>query len=147
MNSLAVEILLAEDDEVYIALIRRVLRDTKNVNLLCGVRDGEEALAYLHREGRYGNAPRPHIVLLDINMPRKNGFEVLDEMKADRRLNRIPVVMVTTSCSDEDRENAYEKGAHSFICKPLSFDKFTDFTQSILEVVGTSINDTIATRS
>ena len=84
----------------------------------------EEALAYLRRQGEYQNARMPGLILLDINMPRKNGFEVLNEMKADPALVHIPVIMLTTSDNEADVVKSYAKGACSFITKPMDFDKF-----------------------
>jgi CheY-like chemotaxis protein len=88
------------------------------------VRDGEEAMAYLQRQGEYHDAKIPGLILLDINMPKKNGFEVLKEIKADAHLRHIPVVMLTTSESEHDIVKSYAKGACSFITKPMDFDKF-----------------------
>ena len=88
------------------------------------MRDGEEALSYLRRKDKYQYAQRPGLILLDINMPRKNGFEVLHEMKADPGLSHIPVIMLTTSESEADVVKSYAKGACSFITKPMNFDKF-----------------------
>jgi len=120
------EILLVEDNEDDILLEQEALADAKLVNLLSVVRDGEEALAYLRRQGKYQNARVPGLILLDINMPKKNGFEVLSEVKADPALMHIPVVMLTTSDSEADIVKSYARGACSFITKPMDFDKFRD---------------------
>ena len=120
------EILLVEDNEDDILLEQEALADAKLVNLMSVVRDGEEALAYLRRKGEYQNARVPGLILLDINMPKKNGFEVLNEIKADPALMHIPVVMLTTSDSEADIVKAYARGACSFITKPMDFDKFRD---------------------
>jgi len=120
------EILLVEDNEDDILLEQEALADAKLVNLLSVVRDGEEALAYLRRQGKYQNARVPGLILLDINMPKKNGFEVLSEIKADPALMHIPVVMLTTSDSEADIVKSYARGACSFITKPMDFDKFRD---------------------
>ena len=120
------EILLVEDNEDDILLEQEALADAKLVNLMSVVRDGEEALAYLRREGKYQTARVPGLILLDINMPKKNGFEVLNEMKADPALKHIPVVMLTTSDSEADIVKSYARGACSFITKPMDFDKFRD---------------------
>ncbi len=120
------EILLVEDNEDDILLEREALADAKLVNLMSVVRDGEEALAYLRRQGEYQNARVPGLILLDINMPKKNGFEVLNEIKADPALMHIPVVMLTTSDSETDIIKSYAQGACSFITKPMDFDKFRD---------------------
>jgi CheY-like chemotaxis protein len=124
MNTQPMEILLVEDNEDDILLEQEALADAKLVNLMHVVRDGEEALSYLRRQGQYQDAQRPGLVLLDINMPRKNGFEVLNEMKADATLMHIPVVMLTTSDNEADVVKSYAKGACSFITKPMDFDKF-----------------------
>jgi CheY-like chemotaxis protein len=126
MKSKPMEILLVEDNEDDILLEEEALADAKLVNLMHVVRDGEEALAYLRRQGKYRNAQMPGLVLLDINMPKKNGFEVLNEMKKDPALAHIPVVMLTTSDSEADIIKSYAKGACSFITKPMNFDTFKD---------------------
>jgi CheY-like chemotaxis protein len=118
------EILLVEDNEDDIVLEQEALADAKLVNLMYVVRDGEEALAYLRREGKYQDAKIPGLILLDINMPKKNGFEVLNEIKSDPNLRHIPVVMLTTSESERDIVTSYANGACSFITKPMDFDKF-----------------------
>lgn len=120
------EILLVEDNEDDIVLEQEALAEARLVNLMHVVRDGEEAMAYLRRQGAYRNARTPGLVLLDINMPKKNGFEVLHEMKADPALSHIPVVMLTTSESEADVVKSYARGACSYITKPMDFDKFRD---------------------
>lgn len=120
------EILLVEDNEDDIVLEREALTEAKLVNLMSVVRDGVEAMAYLRREGKYKNARVPGLILLDINMPRKNGFEVLNEIKDDPALMHIPVVMLTTSDNEADVIKSYAKGACSYITKPMDFDKFRE---------------------
>ena len=129
MNTQPMEILLVEDNEDDILLEQEALADAKLINLMHVVRDGEEALSYLRRQGRYQDAQRPGLILLDINMPRNNGFEVLNEMKADPALMHIPVIMPTTSESEADVVISYAKGACSFITKPMDFDKFGEVVQ------------------
>ena len=124
MDPQPMEILLVEDNEDDILLEREAIADAKLVNLMFVVRDGEEALAYLRREGNYHHAQMPGLILLDINMPKKNGFEVLHEIKADPALMHIPVVMLTTSDSESDIVKSYANGACSFITKPMDFNKF-----------------------
>ena len=126
MNTQPMEILLVEDNEDDILLEQEALSEAKLVNLMHVVRNGEEAMAYLRCEGNYQNARMPGLILLDINMPKKNGFEVLNEMKADPALIHIPVVMLTTSDNEADVVKSYAKGACSFITKPMDFGKFTD---------------------
>jgi CheY-like chemotaxis protein len=116
-------ILVVDDNEDDVILLEESLKDQPAVQLLRIARDGEEALAYLRREGEFCGAPRPGLVLLDINMPRKNGFEVLSEMKDDPALRAIPVVMLTTSHRDADIIEAYSGGACSFVSKPVNFDR------------------------
>ncbi len=119
----SLDILVVDDNEDDVLLLQESLRDEPGVNLLHAVRDGEEAMSFLRRQGIYAAAPRPGLVLLDINMPKKNGFEVLSEMKDDPQLRGIPVVMLTTSNRDTDILNAYDCGACSFVTKPVSFDR------------------------
>jgi CheY-like chemotaxis protein len=126
VNTEPMEILLVEDNEDDILLEQEALADAKLVNLMYVVRDGDEAIAYLRREGKYHDAKVPGLILLDINMPKKNGFEVLNEIKADPALVHIPVVMLTTSDSEADIVKSYAKGACSYITKPMDFDKFQE---------------------
>jgi CheY-like chemotaxis protein len=126
MSTQPMEILLVEDNEDDILLEQEAIADAKLVNLMFVVRDGEQAMAYLRRQGEYQNAQTPGLVLLDINMPKKNGFEVLNEIKADPALMHLPVVMLTTSDSEADIVKSYAKGACSFITKPMDFDKFRE---------------------
>jgi len=124
MTNQQVEILLVEDNEDDIVIIQEVFADIKLASIVNTVRDGEEALAYLWRKGKYKVARMPDIVLLDINMPKKNGFEVLEEMKKDPRLQSLPVIMLTTSHREEDVVRSYEKGACSYIHKLVDLDQF-----------------------
>ena len=124
MKEEPVEILLVEDNEDDIVLIHEAFAEAKLVNILNTVRDGEEALAYLRHEGRYKFARRPALILLDINMPKKNGFEVVEAMKADPRLQSIPIIMLTMSDREDDILRAYAGGACSYICKPVDLDQF-----------------------
>jgi CheY-like chemotaxis protein len=114
-----VEILLVEDNEDDIVLTQEAFGEARLVNVLHIVRDGEEALAFLRRQGPYREATRPGLVLLDIAMPRKDGFEVLHELKADPDLRSLPVVMLTTSTREEDVVRSYTEGACSFVSKPV----------------------------
>ena len=118
-------ILLADDDEEDRMLAASALEASRVVNDLRFVEDGEDLLAYLYRRGRYaepGSAPTPGLILLDLDMPRKDGREALREIKADPDLRRIPVVVLTTSKAEEDIYRTYDLGANSFITKPVSFD-------------------------
>ncbi len=124
MTSQPVEILLVEDNEDDAVIIQEVFADMRLATLINVVRDGEEALAYLQGQGKYKVARMPDIVLLDINMPKKNGFEVLEEMKKDPRLQALPVIMLTTSHREEDVVRSYAKGACSYIHKLVDLDQF-----------------------
>ena len=118
-----ITILVADDDPDDRLLILDAMRESHPQNEVFFVEDGEELLEYLRLENRYvGGAPRPKLILLDLNMPRKDGREVLREIKADPELRRIPVVIFTTSSTDQDIYNSYDLGANSFITKPVTFD-------------------------
>ncbi len=118
------DILIAEDNEDDILLIREAFEEVNMVNRVAVVRDGEEALAYLRGEGPYSEAPLPGMVLLDINMPKKTGLEVLTQIKADPRFRALPVVMLTVSEREEDVIQSFEQGACSYIRKPVTFTRF-----------------------
>ncbi len=124
-------ILLVEDNAGDARLAMEALRDSKIRNSMHHVSDGEEAMAFLRREGRYMDAPKPDLVLLDLNLPRKDGREVLAEIKADEDLKRIPVVILTVSSDDEDVFRAYGLHANCFITKPLDFHQFVKVVRSI----------------
>jgi CheY-like chemotaxis protein len=128
-----VEILLVEDNPGDVNLTRIALADRElNVNLNV-VADGVEAMNFLNRQGLYSQAVHPDLILLDWNLPRKDGREVLLEIKADERLHRIPVVVLTTSQAEEDILRAYNLHANCYITKPLDFDRFVQIVQSIEE--------------
>lgn len=124
MTTEPVELLLVEDNEDDIVLIEEAFAEARLMNVLCKVRDGEEALAYLRQEGPYRQSRLPGLVLLDINLPKKNGFEVLHAMKTDPRLQSLPVVMLTTSDREDDIVRSYADGACSYIRKPMSLEQF-----------------------
>jgi len=126
-----VEILLVEDNPGDVRLTQEAFKDGKMLNKLHVVEDGMEALAFLKREGKYISAPRPELILLDLNLPRKDGRDVLSEIKADRDLKRIPVVILTTSRSEEDILRSYDLNANCYITKPLELDKFIEIVKSI----------------
>lgn len=118
-------ILLADDDEDDCLLCREALQESRLRNELRFVHDGVELLQYLRREGEYTDpkaAPRPGVILLDLNMPRMDGREALEEIKADPELRRIPVVVMTTSREEEDILRSYDVGANSYITKPVTFE-------------------------
>ena len=119
-----IEILLVEDNEPDVILTQEAFEDARIANNLHVTRDGIEALAYLRRQPPFEHATTPDVVLLDINMPRKGGLEVLEEMKADAALRHIPVVVLTTSQADEDILKSYQNHASSYIVKPVGFENF-----------------------
>jgi two-component system, chemotaxis family, response regulator Rcp1 len=128
-----IDILLVEDNPGDVRLTREALRDGKVQNNLHVVDDGVEAMAFLRREGRYTDAPRPDIVFLDLNLPKKNGREVLAEIKSDPELMRIPVVVLTTSKDEQDVLKAYEYHANCYITKPVDLEQFLTVVKSIEE--------------
>jgi len=130
-NGHPIEVLLVEDNPGDVRLTREALKEGKVRNNLSVVGDGVEALAFLHREGSYSSAPRPDIILLDLNLPRKDGRQVLAEVKADPELRRIPIVVLTTSKAEEDILKTYELHANCFITKPVDFEHFIKVVQSI----------------
>ncbi len=130
----SVAILMADDDEDDILLTQKALRQGKLLNELFCVRDGEELLDYLFHRGAYtdtAKAPRPGIILLDLNMPRMDGREALKEIKANPDVNDIPIVVFTTSKAEEDIYRSYKLGVNSFITKPVTFDRLIEVMQMI----------------
>src|SRR5262245_25712536 len=130
-SSRSIEILLIEDNPGDARLAREALRDAKVANNLSWVADGVEAMSFLRREGQYSTAPRPDLILLDLNLPRKDGREVLSAIKADERLKRIPVVILTTSQAEEDILKAYHLNANCYISKPVDLDQFIKVVKTI----------------
>jgi len=126
-----VEILLVEDSSTDVMLAKEALRRAKLRNHLSVVKDGVEAMAFLRKEDKYAGSPTPDLVLLDLNMPRKDGREVLAELKADRVLKKIPVVVLTTSNADLDIQTAYSLHANCFISKPVDFHQFASVVEAI----------------
>ena len=126
-----IEILLVEDNPGDVRLTREALRDGKVYNRLHVVQDGVEAMKFLRRESPYEEAPRPDVILLDLNLPRKNGREVLAEVKSDPDLMRIPVVVLTTSDDERDVLHAYEYHANCYITKPVDLEQFLGVVRSI----------------
>ena len=127
----SVNILLVEDNPGDADLAREALLDSKLNNSLDVVDDGEKAMAYLRREGVYGEAPRPDLILLDLNLPKKDGREVLAEIKSDDDLRRIPVVILTTSRAEEDVLKTYDLHANCYITKPIDLNQFLHVVRSI----------------
>jgi chemotaxis family two-component system response regulator Rcp1 len=135
MNKISSErpvvILMAEDNPTDVLIAREGLGSAKMLNTLHVVDDGIEAMEFLRQHGKYAGAPRPDMILLDLNMPRKNGQEVLAEIKADEVLRSIPVIIFTTSKSRDDIDKAYGLHANCYISKPVDFDEFTKVVQTI----------------
>ena len=139
MSPHTVEILMAEDNPGDVRLMLEALRQYKVRNQLHVVEDGEAALAFLRREAPYAQAPRPDLILLDLNMPRKGGLEVLASIKADPSLRRIPVVILTSSGAERDVVSSYDQHANCYIVKPLDLEQFIQVVERIegfwLEIV------------
>jgi two-component system, chemotaxis family, response regulator Rcp1 len=124
-------ILLVEDNAGDVRLTREALRDAEVRAELAHVADGEQALAFLRREGDHAGAERPDLILLDLNLPKKNGLELLAEIKQDPMLRRTPVIMLTTSSAARDVEACYDRGVNSYVVKPLDLDQFTGLVREI----------------
>ena len=128
-----VEILLVEDNPGDVGLTRETLKDSKLLNHMTVLGDGIEAMAFLRLEGKYAGATRPDLILLDLNLPKKDGREVLAEIKTDEQLRRIPVVVLTTSSAEQDILETYDLHANCFITKPVNLDQFTAVVKAIEE--------------
>lgn len=131
MADRTMQILLVEDSPDDVLFTREAFADADMPHELHVVQDGDAAMAFLRREGDHGAAPTPDLILLDLNLPRKDGREVLTEVKADPELREIPVVVLTTSTSDEDIMHSYRSYVNSYIRKPVTFDKFVEAVQAI----------------
>ncbi len=129
----SIEILLAEDNPGDVRLTREALKENKVQNNLHVASDGVEAMEFLRKIGRHANAPTPDLVLLDLNMPRKDGREVLAEIKADAHLRKIPVVILTTSEAESDVLKSYDLHANCYITKPIDLNRFIEVVKSIQE--------------
>jgi CheY-like chemotaxis protein len=128
-----VEVLLVEDSEADADLVREAMEGGKLIVNLSVVGDGVEAMAYLRRDGRYANVSRPDLVLLDLNLPRMSGLEVLREVKADPDLGHIPIVVLTTSAADEDILDSYKLHANACITKPVDFESFISIVTQVTD--------------
>jgi two-component system response regulator len=126
-----IEVLLVEDDPGDVVLTKEAFADNKVGNNLHVVSDGEEALRFLRQEGEFAESPRPDLILLDLNLPRKDGREVLEEVKEDPELRRIPVVILTTSEAEEDILRSYHLHANAYVAKPVDFDQFIKVVRHI----------------
>jgi two-component system response regulator len=131
MNAELISVLLVEDDPGDVLLIREAFADRKVGNVLSIVSDGVEAMQFIRGEGEYAGRERPDLVLLDLNLPRKSGAEVLEEIKGDPELTTIPVVVLTTSRAEADVLRSYELHANAYITKPVDFDRFGEIVQQI----------------
>jgi CheY-like chemotaxis protein len=126
-----IDILLVEDSPADVLIAREALAEAKLINHIHVAEDGVEALDFLYKRGKFASAPRPDLILLDLNLPRKNGREVLAEIKADENLKSIPVVVLTTSSAEEDILKSYNLHANCYVVKPVEFDSFVKAVQSI----------------
>jgi two-component system response regulator len=126
-----VEILLVEDSPADVIITREAFKEARLQNTLHVVDDGVQAMEFLHQLGAYASAPRPDLILLDLNLPRKNGQEVLAEIKGDPKLQSIPIVILTTSNAEEDILKAYDLQANCYVIKPVGFENFLKAVQSI----------------
>ncbi len=124
-------ILLVEDNEDHAEMIRAFLGEHDSDKQVHWVKDGQEAIDFVHREGVHGDAPRPTLIILDLNLPKANGFDVLKSIKEDDKLKIIPVVMLTTSDRHEEMLKCYRLGVNSFITKPVRFDDYREKLQSL----------------
>jgi CheY-like chemotaxis protein len=130
MNAEPVSVLLVEDDPGDVMLVREALSE-EAANVLSVVGDGVEAMQFVRGEGQYASAERPDLVLLDLNLPRKSGAEVLAEIKGDPQLHTIPVVVLTTSQADEDVLRSYQMHANAYVTKPVDFERFGEIVKQI----------------
>jgi CheY-like chemotaxis protein len=129
----AIDVLLVDDDPGDTLMIREAFEHNKVKNTLECVSDGVQAMQFLRREGEYANAPRPDLILLDLNLPRKDGREVLAEIKGDPQLATIPVVVLTTSHAEEDVLRSYQLHANAYVTKPVDFERFIEVVRQIDE--------------
>jgi CheY-like chemotaxis protein len=126
-----IQIMLVEDNPGDVRLTQEVLLEAKIANRLVVVKDGEEALDYLHRRGRFAQVELPNLILLDLNLPRKNGMEVLADIKRDPLLMRIPVIFLTSSEDERDINHGYELNVNAFVTKPVELDQFIQVVKAI----------------
>ncbi len=126
-----VDILLVEDNPGDVRLTKEALKDAKVLNEIYVARDGVEAMQFVHKEGSFANAPVPDLILLDLNLPKKDGREVLAEIKKDPKLRHIPVVVLTTSKADEDIIKTYDLHANAYITKPVDLSRFVEIMHAL----------------
>lgn len=131
MTTEPITILMAEDDVGDQVLVKRAFQKARVINRLLIVNDGEELMQYIRREGRFTGARRPDLILLDLNMPKKDGREAMKEIKDDSDLRTIPVIVLTSSAADEDIVRSYNLGANSYIQKPVTFEKMVEVIETL----------------
>lgn len=131
MTTEPITILMAEDDVGDQVLVKRAFQKARVINRLLIVNDGEELMQYIRREGRFTDARRPDLILLDLNMPKKDGREAMKEIKDDSDLRTIPVIVLTSSAADEDIVRSYNLGANSYIQKPVTFEKMVEVIETL----------------
>jgi two-component system, chemotaxis family, response regulator Rcp1 len=127
----ALEILIVDDNPADVRLTKEMLRGGGMPNDIHVAKDGVEAMAFVHHEGKFKDAPTPDLILLDLNMPRKDGREVLEEIKSDPELRRIPVVVLTTSAEEKDILKAYDEFVNAYVVKPIHLEQFMKIVKSI----------------
>ncbi len=132
-NSKEIEVLVIEDNEGDVRLIKEAFKDSLVVNKFSVVGDGEQALDYLNRRGKYASSSRPDIILLDLNLPKMNGFDVLTEVKSNPSIQKIPVIIFSSSTSDNDVLRSYDLKANSYVSKPTDFNEFLNVVRTIDE--------------
>ncbi|NNC87137.1 MAG: response regulator [Akkermansiaceae bacterium] len=130
-NQKLVDFLLVEDDDDHADLVIRALKKGRVVNRIDRARDGVEAMRFLRKEGEFAGVPRPDIVILDLKLPRKDGLEVLQEVRDDPHLSMLPIVILTTSSAETDRARAYEYHANSYLKKPIDFEQFRKMVEDL----------------
>ncbi|MFA4911908.1 MAG: response regulator [Desulfobacteria bacterium] len=134
MNDEVVKILLVEDNDDHVELTKRALKENGVLNDIYVAKDGQKALDFLYRKGKYSEktkAPRPGLILLDVKLPKIDGFEVLEKIKSDPDLKSIPVIILTTSSRDEEVAKGYAGGVNSYVTKPIDFNEFVNKIKSI----------------
>ncbi len=133
VDALAIDILLVEDNPGDVRLTKEALKDAKVLNEIYVAKDGVEAMEFLHKQGQFTEAPIPDMILLDLNLPRKDGREVLAEIKKDPKLKHIPVIVLTTSKADEDIIKTYNLHANAYITKPVDLNRFVEIIHALEE--------------
>ena len=134
MNERPVEVLIVDDSDADVHLTSTALRDARIANEIHVVGDGEQAMAFLEHQGTYANAPRPDLILLDLNLPKKDGFQVLEELKADPQLRTIPVIVVSGSDRQSDITRAYDLQIAAYLVKPVNVDEYFSAIRAVKEL-------------